>query len=114
MRAAPPSTRARGRRRRRSRRSLKGVDAMRTRSIALIAIGCGLVLLGLPTRAQQNAQQPAPQQEGGLNIAYTGPPPISKEVKNFVPVTADMLLHPKPDNWISWRNGYSLWGYSSL
>ena len=25
-----------------------------------------------------------------------------------------MLLRPKPENWISFRNGYNLWGYSSL
>ena len=25
-----------------------------------------------------------------------------------------MLLQPRPENWISFRNGYSLWGYSEL
>ena len=25
-----------------------------------------------------------------------------------------MLLRPKPENWITYRNGYNLWGYSSL
>ena len=35
-------------------------------------------------------------------------------LRSFVPVTDEMLLNPKPENWISFRNGYKLWGYSSL
>jgi len=39
---------------------------------------------------------------------------VPEKLKGFVPVTDDMLLRPKPENWISFRNGYKLWGYSSL
>ena len=39
---------------------------------------------------------------------------VPEKLKSFVPVTDDMLVRPKPENWISFRNGYSLWGYSSL
>ena len=39
---------------------------------------------------------------------------VPEKLKNFVPVTDDMLVRPKPENWINYRNGYSLWGYSSL
>ena len=35
-------------------------------------------------------------------------------LQDFVPVTAETLLEPAPENWISFRNGYKLWGYSSL
>ncbi len=39
---------------------------------------------------------------------------VPEKLKGFVPVTDDMLLRPRPENWISFRNGYNLWGYSSL
>ena len=42
------------------------------------------------------------------------PAVVPEKLKNFVPVTDDMLLRPKPENWITFRNGYNLWGYSSL
>ena len=42
------------------------------------------------------------------------PAVVPEKLKSFVPVTDDMLVRPKPENWISYRNGYSLWGYSSL
>ena len=35
-------------------------------------------------------------------------------LQSFVPVTDEMLLAPRPENWISFRNGYHLWGYSPL
>jgi alcohol dehydrogenase (cytochrome c) len=47
--------------------------------------------------------------------ATTSPPAVVPEkLKGFVPVTDDMLLRPRPENWISFRNGYNLWGYSPL
>ena len=42
------------------------------------------------------------------------PAVVPEKLKGFVPVTDDMLLRPRPENWISFRNGYNLWGYSSL
>ena len=39
---------------------------------------------------------------------------IPDQLQSFVPVTDEMLRQPDPDNWISFRNGYSLWGHSSL
>ena len=39
---------------------------------------------------------------------------VPEKLRGFVPVTDDMLLRPRPENWISFRNGYKLWGYSSL
>ena len=68
-------------------------------SSALIA-AIGLVVLSLGAGAQQT---PAPPQA-----------PVPDLLQGFVPVTDDMLLRPEPENWISFRNGYNLWGYSSL
>jgi alcohol dehydrogenase (cytochrome c) len=42
------------------------------------------------------------------------PAVVPDRLKGFVPVTDDMLLRPKPENWITFRNGYGLWGYSAL
>ena len=42
------------------------------------------------------------------------PAVVPEKLKSFVPVTDDMLLRPRPENCITYRNGYPLWGYSSL
>ncbi len=42
------------------------------------------------------------------------PAVVPEKLKGFVPVTDDMLLRPRPENWISFRNGYNLWGYCAL
>jgi len=39
---------------------------------------------------------------------------VPDQLQSFVPVTDEMLRQPDPDNWITFRNGYSLWGHSSL
>ena len=39
---------------------------------------------------------------------------VPELLQQFVPVTDEMLLRPKPENWITFRNGYDLWGYSAL
>ena len=67
---------------------------------APVTIGAGLLLFTLVGTAQQ---------------APTPPGPVVPDLlKDFVPVTDEMLLRPRPENWISYRNGYELWGYSSL
>ena len=66
---------------------------------ALIA-GGGLAVLTLGVAAGQ-----APAPAGAVVPAL---------LRDFVPVTDEMLLRPEPENWISFRNGYNLWGYSSL
>ena len=40
--------------------------------------------------------------------------PVPALLQDFVPVTDAMLRDPDPEDWISFRNGYALWGYSSL
>lgn len=60
-----------------------------------------LVCLGAAVAAQRFVPSPEP----GV---------VPEKLKSFVPVTEEMLLRPRPENWITYRNGYSLWGYSSL
>lgn len=66
-----------------------------------LSAAIALAVLGASAAAQRFVPSPVP----GI---------VPEKLKSFVPVTEDMLLKPKPENWISFRNGYSLWGYSSL
>ena len=63
----------------------------------------GLVLLFVIGAALDAQQTPAPAER-----------PIPEQLETFVPVTDEMLRQPKPENWINFRNGYNLWGYSPL
>ena len=69
-----------------------------------VSVCAGLVVLGLSAVAQQPRRP----------VASPDQPVVPEKLKQFVPVTDEMLLHPKPENWITFRNGYSLWGYSPL
>ncbi len=46
--------------------------------------------------------------------AQPDPAPVPELLEDFVPVTDAMLREPPPENWIGFRNGYALWGYSPL
>ena len=46
--------------------------------------------------------------------AQPEPAPVPEMLRDFVPVTDTMLREPPPENWIGFRNGYALWGYSPL
>ena len=63
----------------------------------------GLVLLFVIGATLDAQQTPAPAER-----------PIPEQLETFVPVTDEMLRQPKPENWINFRNGYNLWGYSPL
>lgn len=39
---------------------------------------------------------------------------VEGEVKNYAPVTDDMLLHPDPGDWLMIRGNYQAWNHSSL
>ena len=56
-----------------------------------------LILIGATTAAQSTPDRP-----------------VHKLLRDLVPVTDEMLREPDPEDWISFRNGYDLWGYSSL
>jgi alcohol dehydrogenase (cytochrome c) len=49
-------------------------------------------------------------------VEATGPTGLTVlgEVKNYVPVTDQMLLHPDPANWILPRGNYQAWSHSPL
>ena len=65
-------------------------------SVSLI-VCVSLVLLGTTAAAQS-----APER------------PVHELLQDLTPVTDEMLRAPDPEDWISFRNGYPLWGYSSL
>ena len=56
------------------------------------------LVFGLGATAQQSP-----------NSSQTDVPEL---LQQFVLVTDEILLRPKPENWITFRNGYHLWGYS--
>jgi len=66
-------------------------------------VAAALLLAVLPA-AMASAQEPA---------ADSGPA-VPELLRDFVPVAGEMLLEPRPENWITYRNGYALWGYSPL
>ena len=73
---------------------------MTNRPAVVLIASAALGVLSVGAAAQQ---APAPSQR-----------PVPPLLQRFVPVTDVMLRQPAPENWISFRNGYSLWGYSSL
>jgi alcohol dehydrogenase (cytochrome c) len=52
----------------------------------------------------------APAQPSGPPAGQT----VAGEVKNYVPVTDDMLLHPDPADWLMVRGNYQAWNHSTL
>ena len=66
-------------------------------------LGAALFLLWLPTTAQQ--RRPA---------SVATPSAVPDQLKNYVPITSEMLRQPRPEDWITFRNGYQRWGYSPL
>jgi alcohol dehydrogenase (cytochrome c) len=58
-------------------------------------------LAELPTRPARASGPPA-----GLTV--------EGEVKNYVPVTDQMLLHPDPSDWLMIRGNYQAWNHSPL
>ncbi len=51
---------------------------------------------------------PPPQRTGLRGITVAG------EVKNYQPVTDEMLIHPDPGDWLMIRRNYQAWSYSPL
>ena len=50
----------------------------------------------------------------GAILAAQVPSPRSAEVRNFRPVTEEMLRNPAPADWPNWRRTDNAWGYSPL
>ncbi|MDQ6699698.1 MAG: PQQ-binding-like beta-propeller repeat protein, partial [Acidobacteriota bacterium] len=57
------------------------------------------------TSTDQSGSSQAPRRKG---LSVTG------EVKNYVPVTDDMLRNPDPGDWLMIRRNYQAWSYSPL
>lgn len=76
----------------------------------------GSVATGVaPPRIVNPAAGPGAQ---GPQRAQGPPPPrglsVAGEVKNFVPVTDEMLRNPPPGDWLMARRNYQAWSYSPL
>ena len=56
------------------------------------------------------APGPAPGQAPPARRGLT----VAGEVRNYVPVTDEMLLHPDPADWLIMRGNYQAWSYSPL
>ena len=78
------------------------------------AVPIGDVATGVVTLPAQAALQaitgPASARRGGGVIGIT----VEGEVKNYVPVTDEMLRHPDPKDWLIARGNYQAWSHSAL
>jgi alcohol dehydrogenase (cytochrome c) len=71
-----------------------------------------------------DAQQSVPEEMGGISAPRAPAPPrtasvplgisVAGEVKNYVPVTDEMLLKPDPADWLIVRGNYQGWNHSAL
>jgi alcohol dehydrogenase (cytochrome c) len=74
----------------------------------------GQIATGTAAAAQGPAATAAP---AARPARPSGPPAgmvVEGEVKNYVPVSDDMLLHPDPGDWLMVRGNYQAWNHSSL
>jgi alcohol dehydrogenase (cytochrome c) len=74
------------------------------------------VASGTMPAALRESLNKAPIDEAGLTQIPLRPKGLSVKgvVKNFTPVTDEMLLHPNPGDWLMIRGNYQGWSYSSL
>ena len=70
----------------------------------------GDVATGGAPAAQSGAPGGAAGPVGGAPLGLT----VEGEVKNYVPVTDEMLLHPDPADWLMVRGNYQAWNHSAL
>jgi alcohol dehydrogenase (cytochrome c) len=80
------------------------------------AVLIGSVALGRVIGSESQAA--APSGAGGPAAPRrTGPPAgqtLVGDIKNYVPVTDDMLRHPDPADWLMVRGNYQAWNHSAL
>ena len=69
-------------------------------------------------RAAPAAQAPAAQAPAAQTLGRPGPVArgltVAGEVKNYMPVTDEMLRNPPPGDWLMARRNYQAWNYSPL
>jgi len=76
-------------------------------------IGSGASAMPQPSAASPAAAQASlvrPTRPSGAPAGLT----VTGEVKNYVPVTDDMLLHADPSDWLMVRGNYQAWNHSAL
>jgi alcohol dehydrogenase (cytochrome c) len=69
------------------------------------------------TRVESGAPPDAAQTPGGAGqVRPSGRRglTVTGEVKDYLPVTGDMLRHPDPNDWLIARGNYQAWSYSPL
>ena len=77
-------------------------------------------LAGGATPAAARAQEETPAQTtapAGRAARPAGPPAgltVGGQVKDYVPVTDEMLHHPDPSDWLMIRGNYQAWNHSTL
>ena len=74
-------------------------------------------LRGVRGAGRARRQVPAqPVPDGAAAAANAGPRgvTVAGEVKNYVPVTDEMLRNPDPGDWLMARRNYQGWSYSPL
>jgi alcohol dehydrogenase (cytochrome c) len=79
-------------------------------------IGIGAAANGKMPADLAEALSKAPVDEAGLTqtLVHAKGLTVKGEVKNFRPVTDEMLLHPAPGDWLMIRRNYEAWSYSPL
>ncbi len=79
-------------------------------AVAIGSVAKGQAASAQPQTAPQppTAQAPLPAPESPRGLTVTG------EVKNYIPVTDEMLLHPDGSDWLMIRGNYQAWNYSPL
>ncbi len=84
----------------------KTLTAASAVSISGVAKG-GMANAQAPVAVAQLASGPGPS-SSTTGLMFEG------EVRNYVPVTDQMLLHPDPSDWLIVRGNYQAWNHSSL
>jgi alcohol dehydrogenase (cytochrome c) len=81
----------------------------------------GSIATGRPAVAAAAPQGGIALGAGSVGPAGRGPAPpvthgvtVAGEVKNYVPVTTEMLRNPPPQDWLVTRRTYQAWSYSPL
>jgi alcohol dehydrogenase (cytochrome c) len=75
-------------------------------------VAVGSVVTGAPPRAAAQAGS-VPAAGAAATGARTGVT-VTGEVKDYVPVTDEMLRHPDPNDWLIVRGTYQAWSHSPL
>ena len=87
--------------------ALAGADDLTADAAVTIGdVATGAPLPGRLPRPERQARRKRPGRRLGLTV--------KGEVKNYVPVTDDMLLHPNPADWLVVRGNYQSWSHSTL